>query len=180
MTKQISDILEACWKSGGHTFGGTSRDLIRGETPTDLDLKWNSSAVPEAFGRVEKVETGMADQGPEYYDQRVIYASGLQVDLKRGFVCVTDCDINLLKVFKDRITLLYVPDCYRSIGEVGALLQILTNIGKKQFIALDHECEPHRRYRWKKFIDRGWTCLNPKALELAVPCDPTIVDPIAF
>lgn len=154
--QQQQKILDVVWQSGGFTFGGTSRDLIRGETPNDLDVRVGQDIVPTFLALGGKVinNPNKVTHGEAYYDMRLVFPAGLNVDIKYGWCSVTDIDVNLLRIYKDKVNLLYIPQHLAKAA--NPIYQIIHNCLNKQFVTLQ-ECEPHRQYRWKEFVDRGWT-----------------------
>lgn len=155
LTPLQSKILDIVWGTGGYAFGGTARDIIRGELPNDLDIRLghdsNIVLLRNLGANIE--EDRAANHGEAYYDKKLVFSTGEQVHIKYGFVSVTDCDINLVKLYRQEVKLLYVPTCLQLSKH--PLAEVLTHITRKEFLPLA-ECEPHRTYRWKEFEDRGW------------------------
>lgn len=155
----IKRSLAIIWANGGATFGGTSRDLLRGDEPTDLDIylpRGTESQMDRDFGSMgfEKVGSGVTS-GPAYYDYKWV-TEALKVDVRVRWAEVTDCDINLVLMYATELRLLYMPQHLK--GHDQPLFEVLTNIRLKQFVPLK-ECPEHRKYRWQKFVDRGWKML---------------------
>jgi len=148
-------ILDVIWLSGGFTFGGTSRDLLRNEQPNDLDIRLGSMSDLDAIQKLGAniCEDRKADSGEAYYDKKIVFETGEQIHVKYGFCEVTDCDINLIKISKKEVSLLYVPIHLKT--HLNPLMNVLEHINKKEFTSLQ-ECPEHRKYRWKQFQDRGW------------------------
>lgn len=147
-------VLNLVWRNGGKTFGGTSRDLLRGDPLNDLDISLSNGGeiISGAFPRAKK--TQKADRGLGYYDCRIVFPSGLSVDIVGGWVEVTDMDINLITISKTETKLLYVPA--HLVTSINPLMEVLTNIRLKRFVPLRTECATHRQYRWDEFEKRGW------------------------
>lgn len=150
----VSVVLTLVWKNGGKTFGGTSRDLLRGVVPNDLDISVPNGRelLSKHFPDAETFER-RADRGSAYYDYRIKLRSGLVVDYVAGFISVTDMDVNLVTISATEVKLLYKP--LHLIKSVAPLVEVLTNIRMKQFVPLE-ECETHHQYRWDEFVKRGW------------------------
>lgn len=156
---QVFAVLNVIWASGGFAFGGTSRDLVRGELPNDLDVRLGHDGDMDNLRRLgSHIENDrQADHGEAYYDKKIVFDGGLQVHIKYGWCSVTDCSCNLLRLYKDKVDLLYVPK-YLEMN-INPLHEVLKEVHRKEFVPLE-ECEPHRRYRWDEFIKRGWTKLT--------------------
>lgn len=159
MNNKQQAILSIIWSSGGFAFGGTARALIRGDEPNDLDIRLGCATDTEAIkvlgAHVENDRA--ADHGEAYYDKQIVFDDGTKVHIKYESCSVTDCDINLIKLFHNKIELLYIPQHLKLYN--NPILAVLHNIHAKQFIPLI-ECEEHRKYRWKEFEDRGWKKLD--------------------
>ncbi len=164
--KQIEVALAAIWRHGGCVFGGTSRSLLRGEVPNDIDCRVSHKGRRDIILSLEKITTVTSRarksyQGEAYYEHRITTPE-LQIDVKEEdrWISVTDCDINLVLMYAKSVNLLYVPR--HLLGAACPMFHVLNNIRTKQFVPLD-ECEAHRQYRWKKFEDDGWKNLGPQS-----------------
>lgn len=146
-------IIKLASSCDGMVFGGYLRDVISGETPKDMDIWFRSNTDIQQFIidmamlcsiRLEKVENTEYGYGSFiHYRLYCDYMSLEHIDLVvRGEWHNLDVDVNMLYLFRGELRAYH-----------GDILDILANIGKKQFKRLPH-CTNNRQ---AKMVAKGWT-----------------------